>query len=180
MADQATAGRTPVNPLNDRFARWLGTGPRGQAFGGWVSRTIALPQLRRVVSGAPPWTPLRRPLPGTTVAIVTTAGVHMRQDRPFRLNGDATYRAIPGTAEPGDLAITHQAYDTRDAARDINLVFPLERLRELAAEGVIGAVAPAHFGFGLTPSARALLAPGRAVGRQLAQAGVDLALLVPA
>jgi hypothetical protein len=56
----------------------------------------------------------------------------------------------------------------------------LERLRELEAEGVIGRVADEHFGFGLSGSAKALLAPGRTVGRRLADAHVDLVLLVPA
>ena len=35
----------------------------------------------------------------------------------------------------------------RYADADINCVFPLDRLRELAAEGVIGGVADKHLGF---------------------------------
>ena len=93
---------------------------------------------------------------------------------------DASFRVIPRGAEAADLAISHQAYDRTDALRDINLVFPLERLRELEAEGVIGRVAGEHYGFGLSGSANELLAPGREVGRRLASARVDIALLVPA
>lgn len=62
------------------------------------------------------------------MALVTTTGVHLRTDRPFDLNGDASFRVIPGRAAPHDLQITHQAYDRGDA-RDINLVFPLPRLQ---------------------------------------------------
>ena len=114
------------------------------------------------------------------MALVTSSGVHLRSDRPFDLYSDASFRVIPGRALPDDLQITHRGYDRRDAARDVNLVFPLPRLRELAAEGIIGRVADEHYGFGLTVKAEELLAPGREVGRRLHQAGVDLALLVPA
>jgi D-proline reductase (dithiol) PrdB len=172
--------RTPVNPLQERLVRWLGDSERGQAFGHWVSKTISLPQLKRLSAGEIPWTPLRRPIAEAMVAIVTTSGVHLRQDKPFVLRSDASFRVIPRDAKAADLTISHQAYDRTDALRDINLVFPLERLRELEAEGVIGRVADEHFGFGLSRSAKELLAPGRAVGRRLADAHVDLVLLVPA
>ena len=179
MDDQSPA-RTPVSPLMEHFARWLSAGERGQAFGHRVSKTVALPQLKRLSAGEIPWTPPRRPMAEATVAIVTTSGVHLRRDKPFNLSGDASFRVIPRAATAADLAITHQAYDRTDALRDINLVFPLERLRELEAEGVIGRVADEHFGFGLNGSAKELLAPGRTVGRRLADTHVDLALLVPA
>jgi D-proline reductase (dithiol) PrdB len=179
MNDSAPT-RTPASPLMEHFARWLSASERGQAVGRRLSKTIALPQLKRLSTGAIPWTPLRRPIAEATVAIVTTSGVHLRRDTPFTLSGDASFRIIPRDATAADLAISHQAYDRTDALRDINLVFPLERLRELAAEGIIGRVADEHFGFGLNGSAKELLAPGRAVGRRLAGAHVDLALLVPA
>ncbi len=180
MNDEAAPTRTPINPLMERFTHWLSAGERGHAFGQRMAKTIALPQLKRLSSGEIPWTPLQRPISEATVAIVTTSGVHLRHDKPFNLSGDATFRVIPRTAAAADLAITHQAYDRTDALRDINLVFPLPRLRELEAEGVIGRVADEHFGFGLNGSAKELLAPGREVGRRLADAHVDLALLVPA
>jgi hypothetical protein len=145
-----------------------------------LSRTFALPELRRLTSDAIPWSPFQRPLREATVALVTTSGVHLRDDRPFKLSSDATYRVIPCTAEAGDLAITHQAYDRTDALRDINLVFPLQRLRELEAEGVIGRVADRHYGFGLAGQGAELVAPGQEIGRLLKRDHVDLALFVPA
>ncbi|HEY8745888.1 MAG TPA: glycine/sarcosine/betaine reductase selenoprotein B family protein [Chloroflexota bacterium] len=145
-----------------------------------LSRTFALPELRRLTSDAIPWSPFQRPLREATVALVTTSGVHLRVDRPFKLSSDATFRVIPRTAEAGDLAITHRAYDRTDALRDINLVFPLQRLRELEAEGVIGRVADRHYGFGLTGQGAELVAPGREIGQLLKRDPVDLALFVPA
>ena len=61
-----------------------------------------------------------------------------------------------------------------------NLVFPLQRLRELEAEGAIGRVADRHYGFGLVGQASELVAAGQELGRLLKRDHVDLALFVPA
>ena len=180
MDEHNAPTRTPINRFSERVLRWISENERGQALGHLLSRLIALPQLKRLSAGTIPWTPLSRPISEATVALVTTSGVHLSQDTPFHLHSDATFRVIPRETRAADLTITHQAYDRTDALRDINLVFPLERLRELEAEGVIGRVADEHFGFGLSGSAKALITPGREVGRRLARAHVDLALLVPA
>jgi len=152
----------------------------GTAFGHWISKMIALPQLRRLAVGEVPWTPLRKSLSDSTVVLISTGGVHLQRDRPFHLNGDPTFRVIPKGAKPADLAISHQAYDRTDALRDINLVFPIERLRELEAERVIGRLAEVHYGFGLMGSARRLMPAIKEVARRIGASGVDLALLVPA
>ncbi len=180
MSHPTSPYRTPANPANEAVVRWISGTGRGQAVGSWLSRTISLPQLRRLTSDVIPWSPLQRPAQEATVALVTTSGVHLRTDRPFNLASDHTFRVIPRTAEPGDLAISHQAYDRTDALRDINLVFPLQRLRELEAEGVIGRVAERHYGFGLVSQVAELVEPGREVGRLLKADHVDLALFVPA
>src|SRR5215469_12916167 len=179
MGEHNAPTRTPINPLAERILRW-GSSGSGQAFGRLLGMLIALPQLRHLSTGSIPWTPLSCPIARAKVAIVTTSGVHLTSDKPFLLNSDSSFRVIPRDARAADLTITHQAYDRTDALRDINLVFPLERLRELEAEGVIGQVADEHFGFGFCRSAKALLAPGREVARRLAHAHVDLVLLVPA
>lgn len=173
---------TPVNPIAEQAARTIGGAGRAGAIGQWLSRAYGSRQLQGLGTTADkiPWTPLRRPVAQTTVALITTSGVHVRTDQPFDQNSDASYRVIPGDAEPEDLQITHRGYDRRDAARDMNLVFPLPRLRELADEGVVGRIADEHFGFGLNVKLADLQEPGMEVGARLAGAGVDLALLVPA
>jgi D-proline reductase (dithiol) PrdB len=172
--------RTRVNPLAERLSRWVCSSPRGHACGEWVSKALAIPQLRRLSGGSIPWTQLERPVSEATVALVTTSGVHLRRDIPFNPSSDPSFRVIPRDAEPGDLAITHQAYDRRDALRDINLIFPLQRLRELEAERVIGRLAAEHYAFGLVDNVAKLIGPGREVATRLHDGGVDLALLVPA
>ncbi len=172
--------RTHVGWLRESWARWISNSALGESFGHWTGKTIALPQLRRLVGAEIPWTALRKPLSESTLVLLSTGGVHLRSDRPFNLHGDATFRVIPKDVHPGDLAISHRAYDPTDALRDINLVFPIERLRELEAERVIGHLAEDHYGFGLMGSAKRLMPAIKEVARRISESGVDLALLVPA
>jgi len=172
--------RTHIGWLKESWARWISNSGPGAAFGHWASRTIALPQLRRQAVGEIPWTPLRKSLSESSVVLISTGGVHLRSDLPFHLNGDPTFRVIPKSVRSGDLAISHQAYDRTDALRDINLVFPIERLRELEAEQVIGRLAQDHYGFGLMGSAKRLMPAIREVARRIRESRIDLALLVPA
>lgn len=84
------------------------------------------------------------------VALVTTAGVHLRTQKPFDMansEGDCTFRDIPSSSSPDELQITHNYYDHRDADEDVNVVFPIERLNELCEEGLVRNVAPRHFSF---------------------------------
>lgn len=97
-----------------------------------------------------PWTPLRKPLRECRACLVTTGGLHLRADRPFDMedaDGDPTYRLIPGDARADDLTITHNYYDHRDADRDFNIILPLDRVRELAGEGLVGGLTPSHYSF---------------------------------
>jgi D-proline reductase (dithiol) PrdB len=97
-----------------------------------------------------PWTPVTKLLSDSKVAIVTTAGVHHKGQKPFNMNdpdGDPTFREIDIQRPLYDLMITHDYYDHADADRDINIVFPIERLREFETEGIIGRVADTHYSF---------------------------------
>lgn len=102
-----------------------------------------MPMSRRCI----PYTPRRRKLSETVFALVTTAGVHLRDQEPFDLAGDNSWRLIPGDVESNRLMVTHGHYDHRHADSDINCVFPIDRLRDLAAEGVIAGVGDKHLGF---------------------------------
>jgi D-proline reductase (dithiol) PrdB len=100
--------------------------------------------------GEIPWTPMTVPLARAAIALVSTAGVHLRAQPAFDMrdpDGDPTHREIPRDTARDQLMITHDYYDHRDADRDLNIVLPLDRLAELAAAGEIGAVAPRHFSF---------------------------------
>jgi D-proline reductase (dithiol) PrdB len=97
-----------------------------------------------------PFTPFDRELARATVALVTAAGVHHKAQPPFNIAdelGDLTYRIIESEAQAGDLMVTHHHYDHTDADRDINVVFPIDALRALVAEGFIGGEAREHVGY---------------------------------
>ncbi len=118
----------------------------------WLSETYVRVAGKRWEDSIPlpPLAPLVRPLPQATVALLTSAGVHLHSQQPFDMTnqeGDATFRIIPGDTPVADLTVTHDYYDHKAADRDVNCVFPIERLREMAATGSIGRVAPRHVGF---------------------------------
>ena len=97
-----------------------------------------------------PWTPVRKPVAESAIALVTTAGVHLKSQEPFDMedpDGDPSFRAIPSNARKEDLTITHKYYDHSAADRDINVVLPLDRMREMVAEKHIGGIAPLVYGF---------------------------------
>jgi D-proline reductase (dithiol) PrdB len=144
-------------------------------------------RYRAIESNDVPWTPLRKPLPLCRVALVTTAGVHLKTDPPFDMSdpkGDPSYRVIPATNSPDDLTITHDYYDHRDADRDINVVFPIGILRQLQAERRIGPSGPDFYslmGHIEEPHLRQLT--GRTapeLAARLKDEEVDIAIFTPA
>lgn len=120
------------------------------------------------------------PLRERRVAIVTTSGVHMRGDRPFEI-GAADYRVIPGETPAGDLLMSHSSvnFDRSGFQEDINVVFPIERLRELNAEGVIGSVSDFHYSFMGAAPICALEPKARELAMLLKKDRVDAVLLTP-
>lgn len=97
-----------------------------------------------------PFTPFDRELARATVAIVSAAGVHRKDQEPFNIAdelGDLTFRIIDQDALASDLMVTHHHYDHRDADRDINVVFPIDALRDLVKEEFIGSEAREHIGY---------------------------------
>lgn len=136
--------------------------------------------------GGVPWAPVRKPLAGSTVALVTTAGVHHRTQQPYDMHdpdGDPSFRELDFGLPLDSLMITHDYYDHTDADRDLNVVLPVERLRELAAAGEIGALARLGYGFmghitgGHLETLKARTAPE--VAERLRKARVDAVLLAP-
>ena len=96
---------------------------------------------------AVPYTPVDRPLKELTVALASSAAVHRKVDDPFNIEGDERFYIFPGDLAAADLMVTHSHYDHTDADRDINCVFPIDRLRELAGESCLKAVSNKRVGF---------------------------------
>jgi Glycine/sarcosine/betaine reductase selenoprotein B (GRDB). len=149
-------------------------------------RRLILPNFDWVVNPSPSQiNPLPKPVAQCRVAMVTTCGVHTQGDPAFNLmskTGDHSYREIPNDVAWDHLRLSHVGYNTRKVSEDINCVFPLQRLRELEAEGVVGSLNHRHFSFmGYIPITAPLLErTGPEVAQKLQEDGVDLVLLVPA
>ena len=120
------------------------------------------------------------PLNQRRVAIISTAGIHRRGDRPFFLNSD-DYRIITGDTENKDMVMTHVStnFDRSGFQQDWNIAFPLDRLKELAAEGVIGSVADYHYSFMGATEPEKMESVARGLAKLLKGDNVNAVFLVP-
>ena len=121
------------------------------------------------------------PLSQRRVALITSAGLHRATDKAFSLV-DLSYRVIPGNVAADDLTMTHSSvhFDRTGFREDVNLVFPIDRLRELEAEGLVGSVADYHYslmGAGWLP--HQIEPTMRELARLLREDEVDAVCLVP-
>ena len=125
------------------------------------------------------FTPCTKPLKEMTIALATAAGVHRKDDKRFNLAGDFTWRKISDDTPEDMLMVSHGGYDNSDVNKDINCMFPITRLKELAAEGFIKACAPYHAGFmgGGGNIEKFTNETGPQVAEMLKEEGVDACLL---
>ena len=142
--------------------------------GSMITKTDLVPLARLV-----------KPLAESRLAFVSTAGVQPKGTLPFDVVhpvGDYSFRRVPSTAEPAELEIHQLKYPTVSANRDLNVIFPIERLQELATEGVVGGLTADCFsfiGYNMDPERLE-----RTLAEEIAEAVVaeaaDIALLAPA
>lgn len=127
----------------------------------------------------PVWTPIEKELKDMKIALVTAAGVHLKEDKRFNLAGDFSYRVIPGDAPVDDMMVSHGGYDNADVNKDINCMFPIDRVRELAEEGFIKEIADVNVGFmgGGGDQEKFTNETGPEIAEKLVADGVDAVLL---
>jgi D-proline reductase (dithiol) PrdB len=154
-----------------------------EKFAQWVAKIGGLhPMFVHVPIHDVPLSSLRVPLSACRLALVTTGGVH-RKDQPafdeWNEGGDSTYREIPDQTPTKLLKISHVHYNHDGADRDINCIFPLDRIHELQQEGIIGSTSPIHFSFmGYIPDPREMFTKAApAVAQALKDNGVDAILM---
>jgi hypothetical protein len=141
-------------------------------------------------SGRIPWTSLLKPLKEATIALVTSAGISLKTDRPFDMErekkeplwGDPTYRALPKGTTENDIHVNHLHINLKPILQDINVVLPLTRMAEFEKEGVIGRLAPTAYSFyGFqwqgTEFLKTAIEP---MSRTMKEEGVDAVFLTPA
>ncbi|TWT05400.1 hypothetical protein FQV26_13255 [Planococcus sp. CPCC 101016] len=127
---------------------------------------------------------LQKPLNQCKVALVSTAGVHLKSDEPFNVDnpaGDPSFRIIPGDISEQELTVTHIYFDTKYAKTDPSIVFPLQQLRKSASNGKIGSVSGIHIGLngGILDTTIAEKDFIPKVVELFHNEGIDAALLVP-
>lgn len=129
----------------------------------------------------PPFTPLAKPLSACKVLLIGSGGIYRHGHIAFHTRDDTSVRVIPSDVDTSELRTAHFAYDQTDARNDPNCVFPLDRLGELADEGVIGGLCDEAYGFmGGIYSTRRLLAETAPILEERCRAQEpDLVLLVP-
>jgi D-proline reductase (dithiol) PrdB len=158
--------------------------------GGFLKRVLSSQIPEDPTHEAIPWTPLRGPVSQSKVALLSTSGLSMQGEPPFDMDferkrptrGDPSWRALPADATADGIEANHLHIDTRYVLRDINVALPVDRLRELAAAGEVGAVAQTHYSImgyqGNDASELQNRSAPEIADRMLAEE-VDLALLAP-
>ncbi|MGD9714608.1 MAG: glycine/sarcosine/betaine reductase selenoprotein B family protein, partial [Thermomicrobiales bacterium] len=95
-----------------------------------------------------PYNPMTVPLEHARVALVTTAGAHLHDQRPFATSakeGDPSFRVLPADVDLTEIQLTHSGYDTQTAIQDVQVVLPLDHLRVLVRSGRIGGMTPSIY-----------------------------------
>jgi len=164
-----------------QYAEWLERARPSLEAKQWAEGMKGVPTLE--LEPARP-RPLGKPLAQATVALVTSAALTAPGQPPMdgpHIEGDYSIRVLDIDVPTQSLATWHTHFDTAAAQEDFNVVYPIDRLKELAAEGVIGRVAPVGVSFmGYFSNVfrmRDEVVP--AVVAALKKAGADAAVLVP-
>jgi D-proline reductase (dithiol) PrdB len=156
----------------------------------FATRQVMKAWAARREQGVIPFVPLSKPLHECTIALVSTAGIARHDDEPFDQQrerrdpwwGDPSFRVIPlGTTER-EVRLYHMHIDPRFGEADLDVVLPMRRLTELAAQGIIGRPASKHYsimGYILDPTVLVEETAPAIADRMRADA-VDAAVLVPA
>jgi len=115
-----------------------------------------------------------------TVAVVTTASLHHRDQEGLTAYGPG-FQVLDGARRDYVSGHFSPTLDLTGFAYDMNTVFPLDRLDELAAQGVIGTVADHHLSYnGIQLDLSSIrLDSGPAGAKWLKERGVDVVLLTP-
>lgn len=129
----------------------------------------------------PPWQPLMKPLSKCRLGLVASGGIYVTGQVAFHYKDDPSFRSIPKEVKTKDLRATHFAYNLSDARSDPNVVFPIDTLRRLAAEGFIGELAEHLFTFmgGIYSARRVIEELAPKLTESLMAEKVDAVLLVP-
>ena len=158
--------------------------------GGFIAKVLGAGIPDEPTHGPIPWAPVAAPLHEAKVALLSTAGLSMRGDPPFDMEGerrnptrgDPSWRRIAADATTASVEANHLHIDTGYIARDLNVALPLDRLREFVSDGSVGAMAESHYSImGYQGSDTSALEEQSApeIAAAMRDERIDLALLAP-
>ena len=126
----------------------------------------------------PIFTELKKPLNKCKVAFITAGGIHKKDQKPFNTSGDFSYRTIEFDTPSDQLMVTHGGFDNSDINKDVNAMFPIDRLHELVKEGFIGSLPKETYTFmgGGGNVEKFTNETGPEIARKLKEQGVDIVL----
>ena len=146
-------------------------------------RKLHLDRVATLPSFSDPVLNTTKPLNKMRIALITTAGIHTKQDRPFdTLGSGMDYRIIPENTDENNYVMSHVSvnFDRTGFQSDTNVVFPLQRLKELVKDSVIGSLAKFHYAImGAIASVTRYEEKVKELATLLKQDGVDAVILTP-
>ena len=130
------------------------------------------------VTPRPVFTELKKPLSECKVAFITAGGIHKKSQKPFNTSGDFSYRTIEFDTPSSELMVTHGGFDNSDINKDVNSMFPIDRLHELVEEGFIGSLPKETYTFmgGGGNVEKFMNETGPEIARKLKEQDVDVVL----
>jgi len=158
--------------------------------GTFLERVLSANIPEKPTYGAIPWAPFSKPLAQAKVALHSTAGISMKGDAPFDmemerrnpLRGDPSFRRLRADATSETIEVNHLHIATGYIERDLNVALPLDRLRELVEQGVVGSMAETHYstmGFQGNDVSQLESETAPAIAAAMQSEEVDLAILAP-
>ena len=182
MSDQTISGVNNLENFLPRYEVWLKEKRDLLEASDFTGGFKGYPWISNFGS---PFTPFTGSLTGKTLAVVSTAGLYLKgSQQPFdaeNIEGDPSFREIPLEAGREDLAIAHTHYNHESILADLNAVYPLGILSEMAYEGKVGKLAPRHYSISGYCTRADLMAQETApeIARRLVSDGVGVALIIP-
>ena len=132
-----------------------------------------------------PWQPLEKPLNQTRLALISSGGIFKEDQPPFDpwAVNDLSFREIDVNVDFNSLKLAHNYFDHRDAQKDLNVVYPVDRLKEMANEGFISSLVPTVISLGMGRLYKRTALQNETVPKileVLKDKGAEAVLLVPA
>lgn len=171
-----------LDSFKEKYDRWLFSAKKYLEEENWKEGFKDYPFIN---NESAPLTIFKKELKDSSIVLISTAGIYVKDKQiPFYADdyqGDYSYKEIPASTPSHSLAIAHNHYDKKYALLDLNVSYPVERLKELENEGFIKSLNGAVFSFqGYIPQIHNFLKTSVIeIVDKLTKSDIDAVLLIP-